>query len=97
MIGTNESPMKPGRFTYGCKRPTFHDEYLPSFNRSNVHLVDTAQLGVSAINEGGVVHDGVEYPVDVLIYATGFQWMETSTLNMITGPGGHVTKIEVEQ
>lgn len=79
-------------YSYGCKRPTFHDEYLPSFNRSNVHLVDTAPFGVSAINESGVVHDGVEYPVDVLIYATGFQWMETSTFNMITGPGGKTLK-----
>ena len=75
-------------YTYGCKRPTFHDEYLPSFNLPNVHLVDTAPVGVSQINARGVVHAGVEYPVDVLIYATGFHWMATSTFNMITGPGG---------
>ena len=75
-------------YPYGCKRPTFHDEYLPTFNRPNVVLVDTAPLGVSHINERGVVHDGVEYPLDVLIYATGFQWMATSTFNMITGRGG---------
>jgi cyclohexanone monooxygenase len=35
-----------------------------------------------------VVHDGVEYPLDVLIYATGFQWMATSTFNMVVGRGG---------
>ena len=62
-------------YPYGCKRPTFHDEYLPTFNLPHVHLVDTAPRGVSEINERGVVHDGVEYPLDVLIYATGFQWM----------------------
>ncbi|MEM8767094.1 MAG: NAD(P)/FAD-dependent oxidoreductase, partial [Pseudomonadota bacterium] len=56
-------------YPYGCKRPTFHDEYLPTFNRPNVHLVDTAPRGVQEINERGVVHEGVEYPVDVLIYA----------------------------
>jgi cyclohexanone monooxygenase len=72
-------------YPYGCKRPTFHDEYLPAFNLPHVHLVDTAPTGVRQINERGVVHDGVEYPVDVLIYATGFQWMATSTFNMITG------------
>ena len=33
-------------YPYGCKRPTFHDEYLPTFNRPNVHLVDTAPIGV---------------------------------------------------
>ncbi|HEX4505249.1 MAG TPA: NAD(P)/FAD-dependent oxidoreductase [Alphaproteobacteria bacterium] len=75
-------------YPYGCKRPTFHDEFLPTFNLPHVTLVDTAPLGVSRINERGVVHDGVEYPLDVLIYATGFQWMATSTFNMITGRGG---------
>jgi cyclohexanone monooxygenase len=79
-------------YPYGCKRPTFHDEYLPSFNLPHVHLVDTAPRGVGKINERGVVYDGVEYPVDVLIYATGFQWMATSTFNMITGPGGRTLK-----
>jgi cyclohexanone monooxygenase len=72
-------------YPYGCKRPTFHDEFLPTFNLPHVTLVDTAPLGVSRINAKGVVHDGVEYPLDVLIYATGFQWMATSTFNMITG------------
>ena len=84
-------------YPYGCKRPTFHDEYLPTFNKHNVHLVDTAPRGVSKINERGVVHDGNEYPVDVLIYATGFQWMATSTFNMIVGRAGHSLKDKWEQ
>ncbi len=75
-------------YPYGCKRPTFHDEYLPTFNLPHVHLVDTAPRGVSEINERGVVHGGIEYPLDVLIYATGFQWMATSTFNMIRGRDG---------
>ncbi len=75
-------------YPYGCKRPTFHDEYLPAFNKPNVHLIDTAPMGVQEINERGVVHNGIEYPVDVMIYATGFQWMATASFNMITGRGG---------
>ena len=75
-------------YPYGCKRPTFHDEFLPVFNMPHVRLVDTAPKGVSKINERGVIHEGVEYPLDVLIYATGFQWMATSTFNMITGRNG---------
>ena len=75
-------------YPYGCKRPTFHDEYLPTFNRPNVHLVDTAPKGVSEINERGVVDDGQEYPLDVLIYATGFEWMATSTFNQVVGRDG---------
>src|SRR5579859_4546513 len=79
-------------YPYGCKRPTFHDEYLPAFNLPHVHLVDTAPTGVRQINERGVVHQGVEYPLDVLIYATGFQWMATSTFNMITGRDGRTLR-----
>lgn len=75
-------------YPYGCKRPTFHDEYLPSFNKPHVHLVDTAPSGVQKINERGVVHDGVQYDLDVLIYATGFEWMGTGSFNMIRGLGG---------
>jgi cation diffusion facilitator CzcD-associated flavoprotein CzcO len=55
-----------------CKRPCFHDEYLPAFNRPNVHLIDTNGKGVERITENGPVVDGVEYPVDLLIYASGF-------------------------
>jgi len=79
-------------YPYGCKRPTFHDEYLSAFNLAHVHLVDTAPTGVKLINEQGVVHDGVAYPLDVLIYATGFEWMGTGSFNMIRGQGGRTLK-----
>ncbi len=56
-----------------CKRPCFHDDYLPTFNRPNVTLVDTRGQGVDRITEKGVVFDGKEYEVDCLIFATGFE------------------------
>lgn len=56
-----------------CKRPCFHDEYLPTYNRENVHLIDTQGKGVEAITEKGVVVDGVEHELDCLIFATGFE------------------------
>lgn len=56
-----------------CKRPCFHDEYLDTFNRPNVTLVDTDGRGVEQITERGVVVDGVEYELDCIIYATGFE------------------------
>src|SRR3954454_23737467 len=62
-----------------CKRPCFHDEYLPSFNRPNVHLVDTDGQGVQQLTEHGVVVDGTEYEVDCLIFATGFEVGTTYT------------------
>lgn len=56
-----------------CKRPAFSDLYLPTFNRENVTLVDTRGGGLDEISEKGFVFDGVEYPVDCIIYATGFE------------------------
>ena len=56
-----------------CKRPTFNDDYLPTFNRPNVTLVDTHGKGVDRVTGRGVVMDGVEYAVDCLIFATGFE------------------------
>jgi cyclohexanone monooxygenase len=56
-----------------CKRPCFHDEYLQTFNRPNVHLVDTEGHGVERLTAGGVVANGREYPLDCLIFATGFE------------------------
>ncbi|KAH7043303.1 hypothetical protein B0J12DRAFT_198722 [Macrophomina phaseolina] len=55
-----------------CKRPTFHDDYLPAFNRPNVTLVDTDGRGVERCTARGLVANGVEYELDVLILATGF-------------------------
>ncbi|MGY4289919.1 cation diffusion facilitator CzcD-associated flavoprotein CzcO [Bradyrhizobium sp. LM2.7] len=37
---TTASALKPWYKAF-CKRPCFHDEYLDTFNRANVHLVDT--------------------------------------------------------
>ena len=57
-----------------CKRPTFNDEYLPTFDRENVTLVDTSNSqGVERIEEYAVVANGVRYEVDCIIYATGFE------------------------
>ncbi|MDP7704644.1 MULTISPECIES: NAD(P)/FAD-dependent oxidoreductase [unclassified Mycobacterium] len=60
-------------YGYFCKRPCFHDEYLQTFNRDNVTLVDTHGRGVEEITEAGVVVDGVTYELDCLIFATGFE------------------------
>ena len=56
-----------------CKRPCFHDEYLPTFNRDSVHLVNTDGRGVDVITATGIVANGIEYPVDCIIFATGFE------------------------
>jgi cyclohexanone monooxygenase len=75
--GTRDA-LKPW-YDYFCKRPCFHDEYLQSFNRPNVTLVDTDGLGVTAIGRRGPIVDGVEYEVDCLIFATGFEYNSPRT------------------
>ncbi|MEE2679906.1 MAG: NAD(P)/FAD-dependent oxidoreductase [Myxococcota bacterium] len=56
-----------------CKRPCFHDNYLPTFERPNVTLVNTDGKGVERILTHSVVAAGQEYPVDCLVFATGFE------------------------
>ena len=78
-------------FHYFCKRPGFHDEYLDSFNRANVTLVDTAGKGVDRITPKGVVANGEEYELDLLIFGTGFEYLSEyvreSGIDPV-GPGG---------
>ncbi len=56
-----------------CKRICFHDEYLQSFNLPNVHLVDTDGQGVREMSPAGPIVDGTEYPLDLLVFASGFE------------------------
>lgn len=61
-------------YRFLCKRPLSNDEYLPTFNRPNVTLVDVAATkGVERITANAVIAGGVEYEVDCIIYASGFE------------------------
>jgi cyclohexanone monooxygenase len=55
-----------------CKRPGFSDEYLPAIDRDNVQLVD-ATAGATELTPDSLVVAGVEYPVDCVVLATGFE------------------------
>lgn len=56
-----------------CKRPTFNDNFLAAFNRDNVTLVDTEGQGPTRVTRDGIVYGDVEYKVDCIIFATGFE------------------------
>ena len=61
-------------YRFLCKRPCSNDEYLPTFNRQNVTLVDVSECkGVERATANGLVANGVEYQVDCIIYASGFE------------------------
>ncbi|KFU80807.1 Predicted flavoprotein CzcO associated with the cation diffusion facilitator CzcD [Amycolatopsis lurida] len=76
------------RYALGCKRPSFSNEYLQTFDRDNVTLETT---GIDAITGSGVrTTDGTEHPVDVLVLATGFKVFEKGNMPAFTvrGSGG---------
>jgi len=75
-------------YMFMCKRPCFHNDYLPAFNRPNVQLVDTRGQGVNEITAQGPLFDGKQYAVDLLIYATGFEVQKTGIYNEIIGKSG---------
>ena len=74
-----------------CKRPCFHDEYLQAFNQPSTRLIDTDGKGVERITGKGVVAGGIEYEVDCIIYASGFE-VGTDFVSRagydVTGKGG---------
>lgn len=78
---TTANALKPWYYMY-CKRPCFHDDYLESFNRPNVTLVDTSGEGVEGLSHHSVLAGGQHYPVDCLIFATGFE-VSTSYMSQI--------------
>ena len=67
---------------YGCKRPCIDTGYYETFNRPNVQLVDLSRDPDLRVTEGGIRVDREEYPLDVLVFATGFDAM-TGSLNRI--------------
>jgi cation diffusion facilitator CzcD-associated flavoprotein CzcO len=75
-------------YMHRCKRPTYDDVYLPTFNRPNVRLVHTNGKGITKITARGPMFEGKEYPLDCLIYATGFVVQKTGIYNEIRGANG---------
>lgn len=66
------------RYSLGCKRPGFSNDYLSTFNRDNVHLQTSPIVRVTA--SGVQTTDGTEHPIDVLVLATGFKVFEPGNM-----------------
>ncbi|EHK20213.1 uncharacterized protein TRIVIDRAFT_47764 [Trichoderma virens Gv29-8] len=72
-------------YSFMCKRPVFNNDYLATFNRPNVKLIDTDGKGVSYLTKRGVMANGQEHEVDVLVLATGFEFYLASDYEHRTG------------
>ena len=64
--------LTPKGFPFGAMRPAVDHLYYESFNRDNVELVDIKEDPIEGLLATGVKTSRNEYPVDILIYATGF-------------------------
>ena len=79
-------------YRFMCKRPCSNDDYLPTFNRPNVTLVDVSETkGVERLTETGIVAGGVEYDVDCVIYASGFEIRRRSAVATASAPSRAAT------
>ncbi len=77
------------RHTLGCKRMCIDTGYYETFNRPNVRLVDVMANPIARFTEAGLVAGEREYPLDIAVFATGFDAMTGSLLAMdIRGRGG---------
>ncbi|KAL6233062.1 hypothetical protein BDW75DRAFT_232288 [Aspergillus navahoensis] len=62
-----------------CKRPCFHDDYLPAFNKPNVKLVDLRNSEISGFTEKGIAVEATEYPLDLVVLSTGLTFSGSSS------------------
>jgi len=84
----------PKGYPFGCKRNPLDSGYYETFNRPHVRLVDVKSNPITAITPDGVrLADGAEYPLDAIVYATGFDAM-TGPLDKIDirGRGGRLLR-----
>ncbi len=74
------------KYQLGCKRVLVSDDYYPTLNRANVEFVTD---GIAEVCEHSIVtRDGVERPIDVLIYGTGFRATEPLIGCRVVGKSG---------
>jgi cyclohexanone monooxygenase len=77
------------RIYIGCKRLCVDTNYWASFNRPNVSLVDVSQTPIDEITHNAVRVAGLDYEVDAIVFAIGFDAMTGALLNIdIRGTGG---------
>ena len=67
---------------YAAKRPPIDTDYFKTFNRDNVALVDVRAEPIERITSRGIRTRDAEYPLDLIVFATGFDGMTGSLLRM---------------
>ena len=67
---------------YAAKRPPIDTDYFETYNRENVTLVDAKATPIQSISAAGICTAEAEYPVDIIVFATGFDAMTGPLLRL---------------
>jgi cation diffusion facilitator CzcD-associated flavoprotein CzcO len=67
---------------YAAKRPPIDTDYFETFNRDNVSLVDVRAEPIEEVTPRGIRTRAAEYPLDIIVFATGFDGMTGSLLKI---------------
>jgi cyclohexanone monooxygenase len=74
---------------FGCKRLCVDTGYFETYNLPHVKLVDVSRTPIERFTADGIEVNGVEYPLDAVVCATGFAAMTGSFDKIrITGRNG---------
>ena len=67
---------------YATKRPPLHTNYYETFNKDHVSLVDVTETPIERMTPAGIQTSDSQYEFDMIIYATGFDAMTGTLLNI---------------
>ena len=85
----------PNDHPIGTKRIVTDDGYFETFNRDNVTLVNLRTTPIVEITEDGVRTSEHHYPLDMIVFATGFDAMTGALARIdIRGRGGRTLREE---
>lgn len=85
--------LMPVGFPFGAKRPSVDSGYFTAFNRPNVALVDVRSDPIEKVTATGIRTASGDHPLDILVFATGFDAMTGSLLRpQIIGRGGRTLR-----
>lgn len=80
--------LTPWDHPYGGKRPCRSDVYLQTFNQPHVRLVSLQETPIEKILPDGILTTSEKIPLDVIIYATGFDAISGAVFAIdVTGVG----------
>ncbi len=81
----------------GCKRICLDSGYFETFNRPNVSLVDVSSAPIEKITRSGLRTGGLDYELDAIVFATGFDAMTGALTRIdIRGRGGRTLRSKWE-